>query len=220
MSVPIAVTGEIPKIRISSGVISDAPPMPVMPTSSPMPSPKRMIAGSMCSARLAGRQEPVTPFFTFVDCLGRKMRARQRSSVPRRSQRSALYPGLGIVEDRVDAPGQLALGDLGEAGLLQDPAEVGAHRDPYVAQALGRPLVVEVLRRRLVDVGKRSLYGPDDICDRDLLGGPVEPVAALVAALGADQPRVLELQQDVLQELQRDSLALGELLALHRLALG
>ena len=47
MSVPIAVTGWIPKIRISIGVISEAPPMPVIPTSRPMPNPKRMIVGSM-----------------------------------------------------------------------------------------------------------------------------------------------------------------------------
>ena len=47
MSVPIAVTGVIPKIRISSGVISEAPPIPVMPTSRPMPNPKTMIVGSM-----------------------------------------------------------------------------------------------------------------------------------------------------------------------------
>ena len=47
MSVPIAVVGEIPKIRISSGVISEPPPMPVIPTSTPMPNPKRTIAGSM-----------------------------------------------------------------------------------------------------------------------------------------------------------------------------
>ena len=50
MSVPIAVVGWIPKIRISSGVISEPPPMPVMPTSTPMPKPKRMIAGSMLNA--------------------------------------------------------------------------------------------------------------------------------------------------------------------------
>src|SRR5215211_6650005 len=47
MSVPIAVVGEIPKIRISSGVISEPPPMPVAPTSTPTPSPKRTIAGSI-----------------------------------------------------------------------------------------------------------------------------------------------------------------------------
>jgi hypothetical protein len=47
MSVPIAVVGWMPKIRISSGVISDPPPMPVMPTSTPIPSPKTMIAGSI-----------------------------------------------------------------------------------------------------------------------------------------------------------------------------
>src|SRR6187455_2831883 len=50
MSVPIAVVGWIPKIRISSGVISDPPPMPVIPTSTPMPNPKRTIAGSMISS--------------------------------------------------------------------------------------------------------------------------------------------------------------------------
>src|SRR6476660_2737267 len=50
MSVPIAVVGWIPKMRISSGVIREPPPMPVMPTSMPMPSPKTMIAGSILSA--------------------------------------------------------------------------------------------------------------------------------------------------------------------------
>src|SRR3954454_13093203 len=47
MSVPIAVVGWMPKMRISSGVISEPPPMPVIPTSTPMPNPKRTIAGSM-----------------------------------------------------------------------------------------------------------------------------------------------------------------------------
>src|SRR5215213_8783166 len=47
MSVPIAVTGLIPNRKISSGVISVPPPMPVMPTSAPMPKPKMTIAGSM-----------------------------------------------------------------------------------------------------------------------------------------------------------------------------
>src|SRR4029077_7131530 len=47
MSVPIAVVGWMPKIRISSGVIREPPPMPVMPTSTPMPKPKRTIAGSI-----------------------------------------------------------------------------------------------------------------------------------------------------------------------------
>src|SRR3954451_17445967 len=35
--------------RISSGVISEPPPMPVIPTSMPTPKPKRMIAGSIAS---------------------------------------------------------------------------------------------------------------------------------------------------------------------------
>jgi hypothetical protein len=47
MSVPIAVTGLIPKTRISMGVIRVPPPMPVMPTSAPIPKPKITIAGSI-----------------------------------------------------------------------------------------------------------------------------------------------------------------------------
>jgi hypothetical protein len=47
MSVPIAVTGLTPKSRISSGVISVPPPMPVMPTIAPIPKPKITIAGSI-----------------------------------------------------------------------------------------------------------------------------------------------------------------------------
>ena len=53
-SVPTATTGWMPATRMSSGVISEPPPMPVTPTSAPTPRPKRMIAGSMSErARLA-----------------------------------------------------------------------------------------------------------------------------------------------------------------------
>jgi hypothetical protein len=46
-SVPIAVTGFTPNTRISSGVISEPPPMPVIPTKMPTPSPNRMMSGSI-----------------------------------------------------------------------------------------------------------------------------------------------------------------------------
>src|SRR4051795_2099761 len=39
----------MPKMRISNGVISEPPPMPVAPTSMPTPKPKRTIAGSIRS---------------------------------------------------------------------------------------------------------------------------------------------------------------------------
>src|SRR4051794_37662941 len=71
MSVPIAVVGWMPKMRISSGVISEPPPMPVIPTSTPMPNPKRTIAGSIdrsCSALTD---------FDFPDLLGQECGVRQ-----------------------------------------------------------------------------------------------------------------------------------------------
>src|SRR5215210_941285 len=47
-SVPMAVVGVTPKTRISIGVISDPPPMPVMPTRIPTPRPKATRAKSTC----------------------------------------------------------------------------------------------------------------------------------------------------------------------------
>src|SRR3954452_15264884 len=76
MSVPIAVVGWIPKIRISSGVISEPPPMPVMPTSTPMPNPKRTIAGSMQFPRV-----PHDPEFDFPDLLGQECGVRQDTTM-------------------------------------------------------------------------------------------------------------------------------------------
>src|SRR6201989_1977124 len=76
MSVPIAVVGWIPKIRISSGVISEPPPMPVIPTSTPMPNPKRTIAGSIMVPRA-----PHNPDFDFPDLLGQECGVRQDTSM-------------------------------------------------------------------------------------------------------------------------------------------
>ena len=81
---------------------------------------------------------------------------------------------------------------------------------------LGVAAVLDRLGRRRLDVGDRALDGAHDVGDRHLVGGPGQPVAALGAAAGADDAVVLELEQDVLEELQRDVLGLGELLALDR----
>ena len=43
---PIATTGWTPAKMISSGVISEPPPMPVMPIRTPTPRPKTMTSGS------------------------------------------------------------------------------------------------------------------------------------------------------------------------------
>src|SRR3954447_934033 len=76
MSVPIAVVGWIPKIRISNGVISEPPPMPVMPTRTPMPNPKRTIAGSIVrSCRSALVQ--ISTFLTFL------VRSAESGRIPR-----------------------------------------------------------------------------------------------------------------------------------------
>ena len=71
-----------------------------------------------------------------------------------------------------------------------------------------------------LDVGDRPLDRADEVGDRHLVGRTGQPVAALGAAAGADDAGVLELEQDVLEELQRDVLRLGEPLALDRALAG
>ena len=55
MSVPTAVFGSKPKSRISIGVISEPPPIPVMPTSTPISRPARLNCQVMRAAA-AGRR--------------------------------------------------------------------------------------------------------------------------------------------------------------------
>src|SRR3954447_26812612 len=83
MSVPIAVVGWMPKMRISSGVIREPQPMPVMPTSTPMPNPKRTIAGSMVVPRA-----PHNPDFDFPDLLGQECGVRQDTNMKPESGQS------------------------------------------------------------------------------------------------------------------------------------
>src|SRR3954468_16881678 len=47
MSEPIAVVGAVPNRRIRTGVIREPPPMPVIPTSRPIPNPATTSSGSM-----------------------------------------------------------------------------------------------------------------------------------------------------------------------------
>src|SRR5436190_7911464 len=70
MSVPTAVTGWIPKTRIRSGVISEPPPMPVMPTSRPMPKPNMTMMGSIVGVGRGRRRDALVSFF--VDRLSQK----------------------------------------------------------------------------------------------------------------------------------------------------
>src|SRR6476619_3406798 len=133
MSVPIAVVGEIPKMRISSGVISEPPPMPVIPTSTPMPNPKRTIAGSMVSCAAA------RVLIDFPDLLGRERGVRQDTkddrldSRPRPLLRRAAHDRAARPRDP-RAPGRrpgrpLRLRQVDPAGADLRPARAGRRGD-------------------------------------------------------------------------------------------
>src|SRR5690242_12331760 len=113
MSVPIAVVGEVPKIRIRSGVIRDPPPMPVMPTSRPMKNPKRTIAGSIDFRGSA-------VLLDFLDLAGRECGVRQDSGVSVAARGLSHSYGDLLSLRRVD----LAVAD-GEVVALVGPSGCG-----------------------------------------------------------------------------------------------
>src|SRR4029453_8605673 len=84
------------------------------------------------------------------------------------------------------------------------------------AQALGGACVLDRLGPQAADVRDRALHRADDVRDGDLLRRPRKPVAALGAPLRADDPGMAQVAEDVLQELERDLLRLGDSLALDR----
>ena len=58
-------------------------------------------------------------------------------------------------------------------------------------------------------VGERPLHRPDHLGDRHLGGVPGQPVAAVGAALAADDAGSTELREDALQEAHRDPWAVA-----------
>ena len=150
---------------------------------------------------------------------GRRARARRRarscgSRPPARA--SAPDPRLRVVPQPLDLRRQLARREVGERDVLDHRAHAGADRDPDVLQVLGGAGVLDVLRRLAADAGQRALDGADDVGERDVLGRLGEPVAAVGAALGADEPGVAEVGEDVLEELVGDRLGGRQRVALDR----
>src|SRR6478672_4335168 len=102
MSVPTATTGFVPITITSRGVMSDPPPMPVRPTSTPTPRPKTMTRGSMGrTGRLGGVQAA-------LDLVGAGPPPLAR--IPRPRARLAADRGVAPVVQRV--VGEVVLEDV------------------------------------------------------------------------------------------------------------
>ena len=84
-----------------------------------------------------------------------------------------------------------------------------AHGDPDVAQRLGHARVLDLLGPLAAHVRDRALDGADHVGQRDLGRGLRQPVAAVGAPLALHEAGVLQVEQDVLEELQRDLLRLA-----------
>src|SRR5918994_609071 len=235
MSVPIAVTGWIPKTRINRGVIKEPPPMPVRPTRKPTPKPNKTIIGSTdevggttglwgtCGAAPDDRRRRHYHYLPFLD---RESPKRVWAVYPipagrpgeRRS--SPGHPGALVLGQREDLGREPAVAQVGDRDPLEHAAQGCADGDPDLAEALGVAGVIRGLGRKVLDVRQRPLDGGDHVGQPDLLGRLREPVAASCAAACTHEARVLQLQQDVLQELEGDVLGLGDLLALDRVLAG
>src|SRR3954447_10033109 len=126
------------------------------------------------------------------------------------------HPRLRVACERRDVRGQRAGRDVGERHLLGDRPQARAHGDPHLRERLGRGPVRDVLRPLPAHRRERPLDGADHVGDRDLRRRPVQPVAALGAALAAHETGVAQVAEDVLEELERDALRPGDRVALRR----
>src|SRR5215210_1261944 len=127
-----------------------------------------------------------------------------------------MHPGFGILGKLSDWGGEHTFDEVAEGYGLQDGAEVGADGDPDLRKRSGGALVLDGLGKLAPDICQRSFDGPDDVRQRDLPSGSSEPVATGGAPLGAHDPGVFEIQQDVLHELLGYALRFGDQLPLQR----
>src|SRR3954452_3998991 len=159
MSVPIAVVGWIPKMRISSGVISEPPPMPVIPTSTPMPNPKRTIAGSIARS-CSSAPVLISTFLTFL------VRSAESGRIPR------MKPELADVK-RISSPGE---------GLGSEISLRG------VAHSYGDLLTLDRIELEVEPGGVVGLVGPSG-CGKstllELICGLREPSGGEIAVGGS-----------------------------------
>src|SRR4051794_32442194 len=143
----MATVGLMPATMISSGVISEPPPIPVRPMRIPTPSPKTMMSGSM-----SGDVQPA------LGLVGARPAA-LAAAAGVRARRAADRLVAAVVQRVVgqvalaDATEEIALGPVDERVVLPDPAAlveldvlgVGPRR-PLLAADAGDPRVGAVER--------------------------------------------------------------------------
>src|SRR5262245_52730829 len=119
-----------------------------------------------------------------------------------------------MTDELPDRVRELVSRHIGERDLVEHGPKARPHGEPDLLQGLRRPLVRDVVGPKPADVGERALDRADHLGEGDLVRRPREPVAAVGAALGAHEPGLAEVAEDVLEELERHLLRLGEALAL------
>src|SRR5436305_96774 len=143
----------------------------------------------------------------------RRMRRSGRRCMHRRLPSN---PGIGVRRELVDRPRQAAMGDVGDSHVLDDAPEIGSDGDPHAGECIGGAWVMSVLGRPAADACEWTLHSADDVGNRDVVGRLCEPEAAVSTAVRADDPRVAQLSEDVLQEVERNILSRGDALGLYR----
>jgi hypothetical protein len=135
---------------------------------------------------------------------------------PGGTEELVVHPRFGVAGELDDLVGELAVDEVGQGYGFENGPHAGADGDPDVLEVLGGAGVLDGLGPLAADVGEGSLDGADDACEPDLIRRQREPVAARGAALGPNEARALEVVENVLHELFRDALGVGDLLSLER----
>ena len=102
--------------------------------------------------------------------------------------------------------GKIAADHLGQADLVEHVPDVGPDRHPDVAERLRVAGVGQLVRAVVAHPGERPVDDPDDVTQGDGARVPRQLEAAPDPPMADDQPLLLELGKDVLEEFERDVL--------------
>ena len=140
---------------------------------------------------------------------------------PRIYARQWLFHASGSSASFSTWRGRLAGGDVGDGDLLEHAPQRRPHRDPHLGQPLGRAVVARVISGRM---SRTAASGPSIARMTSAsvieLRGPRQPRAAVGTPVRGDDPGPAEVGEDVVEEVARDGLGLGDAVGLHQLAVG
>ena len=124
------------------------------------------------------------------------------------------FPRLRILQIGAGRIGKLAGMNIGQRRVLEDIAHSCPKRHPHLAQVRRRAGIVDILGTHVSHRRQRAVESANNVGNADRLRRSLEPVAAFSSALADHESGLTQLAEYSFEELRRNALAAGNLIAL------